>query len=144
VALPPPRPGLVVSYAYLWRDQAMAGLEEGRKDRPCVVILAARAEGGRTIVTVAPVTHRAPARPELGVEIPPTTKRRLGLDEARSWIIAHDLNRFEWPGVDLRPVSRGAARFDYGELPAALYRQLRDRVLMLAREGRTSTTSRGG
>jgi hypothetical protein len=89
-------------------------------------------------------THQAPMRPELGVAIPPATKRRLGLDEAPSWIATHDLNRFEWPGVDLRPVRRGAARFDYGELPGALDLEVRDKVLALARRGRAATTLRGG
>jgi hypothetical protein len=32
--------------------------------------------------------------------------------------------------------------FAYGSLPAALYRQLRDRVLMLARAGRASLSRR--
>ncbi len=38
--LPEPRPGLVISYSYLWRDQNEAGETEGRKDRPCAIIAA--------------------------------------------------------------------------------------------------------
>ena len=37
MALPEPRPGLVIRYAYLWRDQGLAGADEAAKDRPCVV-----------------------------------------------------------------------------------------------------------
>lgn len=142
MSLPSPVPGLVIGYSYLWRDEALSGQDEGRKDRPCVVVLAVRTVDGRTLVTVAPVTHTPPARLEFAVEIPAATKARLGLDAGRSWIIAADLNRFVWPGVDLRPVKRGSSTFHYGVLPPSLYRELRDKVLMLARAGRTGLSPR--
>lgn len=143
MAIPEPVPGLVIGYAYLWRDEALRGQEEGRKDRPCVIVLAVESRDGQTVVTVAPVTHSPPPHPESAVEIPVATKQRLGLDARRSWIVAADLNRFVWPGVDLRPVMRGATRYAYGQLPDAVYRQLRDKVLTLARAGRASLTRRG-
>lgn len=34
MTLPRPIPGLVISYAYLWMQEALGGAEEGRKDRP--------------------------------------------------------------------------------------------------------------
>ena len=142
MSLPEPVPGLVISYAYLWRDEALRGQEEGRKDRPCVIILAVEEANGRTVVTVAPVTHAPPAHMERAIEIPAATKQRLGLDSERSWVIAADLNRFVWPGVDLRPIRRGAKTYTYGLLPAALYRQVRDQVLALARAGRAAVTPR--
>ena len=40
MALPSPEPGLVLNYAYLWHEEHRAGREEGRKDRPSVVICA--------------------------------------------------------------------------------------------------------
>ena len=144
MALPEPVPGLVISYAYLWRDEALRGQEEGRKDRPCVIILSVETAGGRTVVTVAPITHSPPTYPESAVEIPAATQQRLGLDGERSWVIAADLNRFVWPGVDLRPIRRGSKAYTYGQLPAAFYRQLRDRVVALARAGRASVTRRSG
>jgi hypothetical protein len=143
VALPEPTPGLVIGYAYLWRNEALQGREEGRKDRPCVIVLAVQTVEGKTVVTVAPITHSPPERLDLAVEIPPETKRRLGLDGERSWIVAADLNRFIWPGVDLRPTARDSGRYDYGPIPANLYRELRDKVLALARAGRAALTSRG-
>lgn len=94
------------------------------------------------MVTVAPITQAEPDRPELAVELPKATKARLGLDEDRSWIFAADLNRFIWPGVDLRPTKRGSQRFDYGLLPANLYREVRDQVLALAKAGRAALTKR--
>lgn len=140
--LPIPVPGLVISYAYLWRDEALRGLDDGRKDRPCVIILSVEDRDGQTVVMVAPVTHSAPPHPESAVEIPAAVKRRLGLDGERSWIIAADLNRFVWPGVDLRPVRRGARDYAFGLLPDALYRRVRDQVLALARTGKTRITPR--
>ena len=142
MALPEPDPGLVISYAYLWRDEALRGLEEGQKDRPCVIILAVEETDGRKIVTVAPITHSPPKFADSALEIPAATKQRLGLDGERSWVIAADLNRFVWPGVDIRPIRRSAATFVFGLLPAAFYKQLRDRVVALACAGRASTTPR--
>jgi hypothetical protein len=43
VALPEPVPGLVIGYAYLWRDEAPRGQDKGLKDRPCVIVLAVQA-----------------------------------------------------------------------------------------------------
>ena len=143
MALPDPVPGLVIGYAYLWRDEALRGLDEGLKDRPCCIVLSAQSVDGRTIVTVAPITHAPPRTPQTAVEIPRATKERLGLDGERSWIVAGDLNRFFWPGVDLRPIARGSRRYAYGLLPANLYRELRDKVLALARGGHAAITPRG-
>jgi len=143
LALPDPAPGLVIGYAYLWRDEALAGREEGRKDRPCVIILSVENKDGQIVVTIAPITHSPPTHPESAVEIPSATKVRLGLDAARSWVVAADLNRFAWPGVDLRPIRRGETEYAYGLLPAALYREVRDKVLALAKAGRAAMTTRG-
>src|SRR5437764_13462706 len=74
-----PEPADVLSYAYLWADQADKGQEEGLKDRPVVVVVARIAKGDRTELLVAPVTHREPQLGE-GVEIAPPVKRHLGLD----------------------------------------------------------------
>ena len=142
MALPDPAPGLVIGYAYLWRNEALKGLEEGRRDRPCVIVLAVQQAKARTVVTVAPITHSPPERPEMAVEIPAETKKRLGLDGERSWVVVADLNRFAWPGVDLRPVPRGKDTYAYGLLPAGFYREVRDRVLAIARAGRAALTNR--
>jgi hypothetical protein len=143
VALPAPVPGLVIGYAYLWRDEARRGVEEGRKDRPAVIVLAVQEKLGETIVTVAPISHRRPNDPEEGIEIPALTKARLGLDEQPSWIIASDLNQFVWPGADLRPTRRGSDEFAYGLVPRTLYLALRQKVLAIARRGRLAVTGRG-
>lgn len=142
MTFPEPRPGLVVRYAYLWRSEAARGREDGSKDRPCVVVLAVRAQGRELVVTVAPITHSPPAAAARAVELPAATKRRLRLDAARSWIVTDDLSRFVWPGPDLRPVPSRTDTFAYGLLPAALYEQVRQAVLAHAREGRARVTGR--
>lgn len=126
--LPDPFPGLVLHHSYLWHDQHQRGLEEGSKDRPCVVVLAITHEDDDTVVTVAPVTHTPPRMAGEAVEIPASTKIRLGLDEGRAWVVVSEANRFRWPGVDLRPVT-GKGAYDYGVLPPGLFRQVREEFI---------------
>lgn len=122
-----PEPADVLSYAYLWADEAETGQEEGLKDRPAVVVVARTVKGDRIELLVAPVTHLEPG-PGEGVELPPPVKRHLGLDRERSWIIATELNRFTWPGPDIRVVSGEDTPY-YGEIPAKLFDQLRAAIL---------------
>jgi hypothetical protein len=119
--LPDPQLGLVISYAYLWRREYRTGQSEGRKDRPCVIVLAVDRGPAGTMVTVVPVTHSPPRDLSLAVELPPAVKRHLGLDDERSWVMLDEGNRFAWPGFDLRLVPRSNARYDYGFLPPRLF-----------------------
>jgi mRNA-degrading endonuclease toxin of MazEF toxin-antitoxin module len=118
----------------------MQGKNDG-KDRPCAVVLAIKAERERTRVYVAPITHSPPDNPKHAIEIPQETKRRLGLDEARSWIKTTDLNVFTWPGPDVRPVGRNRG-LAYGLLPRNLTQDLVANVRDRAREGRTTAVNR--
>ena len=138
--VPAPERGLVISYGYLWHSEHERGREEGVKDRPCVVILAVEDRDGDRVITVVPVTHTAPSAQEATVEIPLATKRRLGLDDARSWIVVSEGNRFVWPGPDLRPITAG--RFDYGFLPPALFRKVQVQLAAWAAARRISIISR--
>jgi hypothetical protein len=132
VTFPTPTPGLVIRYSYLWLSEFLRGQEEGVKDRPCAVLLALTDENGEQRVTALPITHTPPADPDRAVEIPAATKRRLGLDDERSWIILTESNRFIWPGPDLRPAARGdASSVAYGLLPRALFAEVRDKWLAL-------------
>jgi hypothetical protein len=48
-------------------------------------------------------------------------------------VVVSELNRFLWPGPDLRPIpSAEAGRFEYGVLPPGLFRTIRDRFLACA------------
>lgn len=136
MALPRPAPGLVIRYSYLWRHEHNRGRADGAKDRPVAVVLTVRRAGGNLVVYVAAITHRRPADPERGVPLPAKLKRHLGLDAEPSWIIADEVNRFVWPGPDLRPISaRAPAQFAYGYLPEDLLATLIDRIDRIRRRG---------
>lgn len=144
MALPQPVPGLVIRYSYLWRAEHLAGREEGVKDRPCAVILVTQDADGERVVTVLPVTHAPPRDPTLAMEIPAATKMRLGLDDARSWVVLTEANRFIWPGPDLRPAIPGdSGSVAYGLLPTRFYNELRARFLAVLKAGRAAAVRRG-
>jgi hypothetical protein len=85
MALPEPERGLVISYSYLWSHEAAEGAEEGRKNRPCVIVAGVKRVNDEIIVTVFPITHHAPNDLKCAVEIPAKVKEHLGLDADRSW-----------------------------------------------------------
>ncbi|AMJ60834.1 type II toxin-antitoxin system PemK/MazF family toxin [Bosea sp. PAMC 26642] len=139
-----PEPGLVIRYAYLWRDQAASGRVEASKDRPCAVVLTTKRANDKTVVVVAPITHARPRDPSVGIEIPAAAKARLGLDVEPSWVITNDLNYFTWPGPDIRPVThnRAGRGFVYGQLSQSLTNRLIANVRERLREGRSQITGR--
>ena len=143
MAFPEPQPGMVISYAYLWHHEHRAGREEGVKDRPCVVVLAApNAADGATMVRVAPVTHSRPDNLATVFELPHAVKRHLGLDDDRSWIVIDEVNEFTWPGFDLRPVPRFRDAFAYGFLPPRLFDAVMAKLAEVWTAGQGRATSR--
>lgn len=119
------------------------GQEEGRKDRPCAVVVAAPASEGGTRVYVLPITHAPPRNPDLAVAIPPAVKRHLYLDNDASWIVLDEINDFLWPGYDVRPLPYSdPARIDYGVLPPRFFDAVRTAFLDLAKQRRVKRTSR--
>lgn len=142
MAIPTPEPGLVLNYAYLWHDEFRAGRDEGRKNRPTVIVLCStQAEDQATLVTVLPITHAAPKHANEAVEIPQAIKKHLGLDDDRSWIIIAEGNEFIWPGFDLRKVPN-KDEYDYGFLPPRLFEKIRDAFVEFARRDQTKVTPR--
>jgi hypothetical protein len=134
VAFPAPVPGLVIRYSYLWHHERARGQEEGIKDRPCAIVLVTEGEAAACLVTVLPVTYAPPASLALAVELPQVTKRRLGLEDARSWVVLTEANRFVWPGPDLRPTIPGdAASIAHGVLPHALFEEIRQKFIAVLR-----------
>jgi hypothetical protein len=137
VPLPIPVPGLIIRYSYLWYREHLEGRDEGQKDRPCAIIAAICSDvGGITRVLVLPITHSPPDHQSLAMEIPPVVKRRLQLDDARSWIVLTEWNEFIWPGPDLRRLP-DADDFSvvYGMLPPKLFEVIRDRILKIVHAG---------
>ena len=142
MAFPAPVPGLVIRYSYLWASEHARGQEEGVKDRPCAVVLTSTDEAGGQIVTVLPITHTPPSN-RLAVEIPAATKRRLGLDDERSWVVLTEANRFVWPGPDLRPLRPGdAASVAYGPLPYGLFEDIRQKFIAALRASQARAVPR--
>lgn len=140
---PTPQPGLVVRYSYLWKREADTGREEGVKDRPCAVVIAIEDQAGRPRVIVLPITHSTPQPPDEGIELPHPTKVRLGLDDARSWVIVSESSDFAWPGPDLRFLpGQDPESAAYGFLPPVVFRAVRDRFLARYRESRPGLVSR--
>jgi hypothetical protein len=145
LAFPKPLPAQVIRYSYLWHQEYLRGQEEGVKDRPCAVVLVCRNENASDIVTVLPITHSPPALSEAkyAIEIPADTKRRLGLDEARSWILLTEANRFTWPGPDLRPDRNGdASSVVYGLLPERLFERVRKTFVAVVKAQKTRSLPR--
>jgi hypothetical protein len=142
LAIPSPEPGLVLNYAYLWHEEFRTGREEGRKNRPTVIVLCAtQAKDQSTIVTVLPITHATPKNALDAIEIPQAIKKYLGLDEERSWIIIAEGNEFIWPGFDLRKVPHKDA-YDYGYLPPRFFEKVRDAFVEFARSGKMKVAER--
>ena len=74
------------------------------------------------------------------VEVPPDTKRQLGLDDERSWIVLDEANRFAWPGPDIRPFDTPKGRvISYSFLP---FNSVRDRFLALDAAAQTKSVTR--
>ena len=116
----PPRPeaGMVLHYSFVWSSEAARGQEEGAKDRPVVVIVLL-AEGDE--VVVAPITTKAPRSGAAALEVPQRIRAHLGLDAEACWISLATLNRFVWPGPDLRAVpGRNPATCVDGYIPQRL------------------------
>ena len=142
MGFPLPEPGLVLNYAYLWHDEYRRGHDEGRKDRPSVIVLCVtRAEDQAVVVTVLPITHAPPKDFASAVEIPQEIKRHLGLDDARSWIVIAEGNEFIWPGYDLRKVPNTDS-YEYGFLPPRYFIRLRDAFVACHKAGNSQSMPR--
>ena len=144
MSLPGPAPGLVIRYAFLWSHEAKAGHREGRKDRPAAILVAVRRTSEvQSSVVVVPITHRKPSPAQPAIEIPATVSKVLGLDGDRHWIRLDELNRFSWPGYDLRPIPGSKPpRYVYGMLPKPLFEQVRQAILALEAERRPTAIDR--
>ncbi len=142
MSLPTPRIGLVIRYNFLWSHEQAAGKDDATKDRPAAIVVATRQEGGEVRVIVAPITHEPPADAQDSIEIPARIGVALGLDNHPQWFRLDELNRFTWPGYDLRPVPRSPRRYDYGMLPRDLFERLRERLLTRQRTKSASVQDR--
>jgi hypothetical protein len=141
MSLPKPEPGLVIHYSYLWHLEQKAGSEEGRKNRPAVMLLALKTAAEQTRVVVLPITHHKPLNVDDAVEIPQTIKAHLKLDDARSWIVTTEANSFLWPGHDLHKIP-GKQGYAYGFLPPKFFIRVRNAFVNNAKSKKTKMTGR--
>lgn len=65
----------------------------------------------------------------------------LNLDGERHWIRLDELNRFTWPGYDLRQLP-ASGEYAYGLLPRALYDEMRRRISAFVSKNRTQALDR--
>ncbi len=111
------------------------GRQEARCSRPCAIALSYRAAAdGVTLVILAPITHSEPHPGDRAIEIPQAVKRRLGLDELRSWVMVDEVNETAWPGYDLRANAKG--QYAYGFIPPALFQQIKAEMLDVLNDSR--------
>ena len=115
--IPAPKPGLVIRYSFLWSHEHERGSSEGCKDRPCVIILLEMSgAAARDRVSVLPITHLPPGgKKGSHLKLTPDECRSIGLDGEDHWVVLDEVNRFVWPGYDLRMIS-GTDRCEYGRL----------------------------
>jgi len=122
-----PQAGMVLHYSFLWKHEAERGQSEGAKDRPVVVVVLL-ADGEE--VVVAPITTKPPEAGALAIEVPPRVRAHLRLDATQSWISIATLNRFVWPGPDMRAVpGRDPSTALYGFIPQKLLEAVKMKTL---------------
>ena len=141
MALPEPKPGLVIGYDYLWTREAAVGRQQS-KDRPACLVAASDSSIAPRFVVILPITHSAPTGDTVGIEIPPKVGHALGLDEAHSWVIISDHNVDAWPNAGLTPIPGRPGIFSYGFIPPGLFAQIRARFLELSEQGQTEGVRR--
>jgi|SRR6185437_6892571 len=137
MALPEPKPGLLIRYDYLWTREAAAGKQQS-KDRPACLVAASDSTVAPRFVVILPITHSAPTGDTVGMEIPPKVAQALGLDEARNWVVVSDHNVDEWPNAGIAPLPGRPDIFSYGFIPPRLFAQIKAKFLELSEQGQTA------
>ncbi len=141
MALPDPKPGLVVRYDYLWSREAAAGRDHG-KDRPACLVAASDSLARPRYVVLLPITHSPPGGDTIGIEIPASVRRAIGLDDEPSWVIVSEYNIDEWPNGGLSPIPGKPGAFSYGFIPPGLFGRVKTGFLELARARRSGAVRR--
>lgn len=141
MALPDPKPGLVIRYDYLWRREQTAGRNLG-KERPTCLVAASDAATSPRFVVLLPITHTPPDAETVGIKIPAEDRRRIGLDDAPSWIIVSEHNVDEWPNGGITSVPGRPDVFSYGFIPRALFAKVKGAFLDLASQKKSGGVRR--
>ena len=131
MAIPEPKPGLVIRYDYLWAHEAAAGRDQG-KDRPACLVAASDSSVRPRFVVILPITHSPPDEDTVGIEMPARVRQALGLDDAQSWVIVSEYNVDEWPNGGLAPLPGRSGKYGYGFIPPRLFAQVKEKFLALS------------
>ena len=88
------RPGDVIVYPYRWVREYRADQSiDGAKDRPCGVIVAAKAASGQTHILLLAISSQPPRPDQAALPLPQIERRRAGLDVHReAWIYVSEAN----------------------------------------------------
>jgi mRNA-degrading endonuclease toxin of MazEF toxin-antitoxin module len=140
-----PRPGLVIKYDFLWKEENKRGQTYG-KDRPCAIVMTTKPEKDGTLkVVLCPITHAPPLESETAVEVPGKVAKYLGLDGGQSWIKTHQVNTVIWEKdripFGVSPASR--EKWEYGLMPHALGKKVFDQVCENIKNKAIKNTIRG-
>lgn len=141
MAIPEPKPGLVIRYDYLWSHEAAAGRDQG-KDRPACLVAASDSTVRPRFVVILPITHSPPDEGTVGIEVPARVRQALGLDDAPSWVIVSEYNVDEWPNGGLAPLPGRPGVFSYGFIPPRLFAQVKETFLELSEQRQSSGVRR--
>lgn len=140
-----PKPGLVIYYDFLWKEESEQGQPQGRKDRPCAIVLSSEPQDdGTRKVLLCPITHAPVEDGETGVPLPPAVARHLGLDEEPQFIKTHQLNQVLWPdrALPYGVVPNRQGDWTCGEIPQALGKAVFDQILENAQERKLQKVDR--
>ncbi|HEX3675647.1 MAG TPA: hypothetical protein VHU87_15355 [Rhizomicrobium sp.] len=140
MALPAPEPGLVFRYDYVWLRETDARRKPGKERPACLV--AALDVVDRRLVAILPITHTKPTAATAAIEIPAAVKRKLGLDDARAWVIVSEANIDDWPNAGLAPIPGKAGTFAYGFMPPGLFAVIKATFLANLAQRRAKTVRR--
>ncbi len=141
MALPDPKPGLVIRYDYLWSHEAAAGREYG-KERPACLVAASDPAASPCFVVILPITHTLPGKDTVGVEIPAKVRQMLGLDDSPCWVIVSEHNVDMWPNGGLAPLPGRQRTFSYGFIPPGLFARIKAKFLELSQSKQSRGTRR--
>ncbi|MBW7922977.1 MAG: hypothetical protein H3C51_12880 [Rubellimicrobium sp.] len=122
--LPAPRPGLVIGYEFLYREDAAAGRENAARPHPCAIVLVVGDHPGERVSVVA-ISHSPPAASAAHdyMRLTAADARQMGLDSGDHWVNLRDINSFDWPGYDLKPIAPGRS-YVFGRMGRTAFERL--------------------
>ncbi len=130
-----PRPGTVVTFGYLWRDEAKAGHDRPLKGRPCLV-MGVRCKDGVVQAALVAITH-TPQMDDAMLEMPGSFQKAAGLDGATNYVVVGECNLVTWPAGDQPPMTA------IGQVPLGFFSDVQKGLLRVRDQQRLRVVDRG-